>query len=1463
MYELTAQQENIWNLQNYYGDTTISNISGILKFKSRLDTDSLKKAINMYVQYQEGARLRFLKNGSLVQQYVEDYTPFDIPIKQFENLPEMLAFANKEARIPYEFGKSGIVSDKMYRFTIYETADACGIIIHMNHLISDAWTLSLFCRTVIEYYQMLIMGKKADIQTVSYIDYIKKEQQYLESEKYQKDAAYWNNRFTETPVRKRIKPESKEEMEISSLRLVQKVSKECTVKMRDFCDNNGYSPAILFESVIFTYLSRINESEKETIIGVPILNRTGRDKQIAGMFISTMPLGITVEPTDTMLQVCQKVSASHFEMFRHQRFPYSTILRQVRQAHEFKGNLYDVMVSYQNAVVGKTGNLEYETQWLSNGYSDIPMAFHIDDRDKSGCFTVNMDVQEKLFSKEEANWLLQRILFMADTVVANESITVENMPIMSEQEYTNIQNKFNHTKVAYDDTLCAHEVFEQQALLYGERTALICENQILTYGELSKMSDKLAMVLCQKGVTRGDIVPLIFTRSFHAIVAMLGIMKAGGAYLPIDYKYPNDRISYMMEEACASMVLCCGMESRRICETLGIIALPLEEICYESISVQAIDNKNEPEDTAYVIFTSGSTGKPKGTMLKHKGLVNFCLSNELSKTKSCVNILAVGSFSFDISLVEIFLPLLNGLTVTLASEEQVNDAEALAEIIRNKNIDLIHTTPTRLAFYMESQDFVKAIARIKVILVAGESLSSELHSRILKATKAKLFNGYGPTETTIGATFSRMDNKRKVTIGKPIANTQIYIVNQENQLCPIGVAGELCVSGNGVGAGYLNRPELTAEKFVPNPFATEENRHGATMYRTGDLARWRTDGEIEFLGRIDTQVKIRGLRIELGEIESTLASYPEVEFSAVADKRDEQGRQFLVGYYTAKRQLDETQLREYLEGQLPKYMVPNYLMQLKTIPVNISGKTDRKNLPMPDLSLIVTKYIPPQTEMESLLCNLYEQVLGVGKVGRTDHFFELGGDSLTAMTLIAHLADTYREVSLQWIFEKPVVAELCEMLEKQLEINHQKIGDVEKQAKHILESKNEYGRYQEFLSKCKVTQQGISLKKNSIPHPVAKADKEGMILTGATGFLGAHILKELLEQNEDKKEVYCLVRGETELGARKRLCHVMETYFDKNTADIVSDESVIHVIAGDITDTPIDCIRQTLKQYPSAITQILHTAALVKHYGDYENFYHVNVEGTKNMLAVAESLGAEFLHISTESVGGLYIDIRESAQYSNAVREFTEWDVYIGQNLDNVYIRSKFEAECRVLDYILAGGRARIFRVGNLTNRYSDGRFQNNYAENAFLRRMHTFLSLGAYPDVLAGLPVEFSPIDETARAIITLAMQKTHTMECIYHVSHSHSITHKCLSEKFHAIGKTLRAISVEEFLTLLQPGNVSHDYVKNNLNEMMKMSVYCPIVPVNEMTGDYLKEIGFVWSEIGEKYLKRYIEYVEALEL
>lgn len=1463
MYKLTTQQENIWNLQNYYEGTAIANISGILKFKSRLDTDSLKKAINMYVQYQEGARLRFLKKGSLVQQYVKEYSFFDVPIERFENLSEMLAFANKEARMPYGFGKSGIVSDQMYRFTIYETKDSCGIIIHMNHLISDAWTLSLFCRTVVEYYQMLIMRKKADIQTVSYIDYIEKEQQYLASGKYQKDAVYWNNRFTETPVRKRIKPESKEEMGISSLRLVQKISKERTGKIRDFCDNNGYSPAILFESVILTYLSRINEPGKETIIGVPILNRTGREKQIAGMFISTMPLGITVESTDTMLQVCQKVSVSHFEMFRHQRFPYSTILRQVRQVHGFKGNLYDVVVSYQNAVVGKTGNLEHETQWLCNGYSEIPMAFHIDDRDESGCFTVNMDVQEKLFSKAEANWLLQRILFMADTVVENGSITVEDMPIMSDREYTNIQNEFNHTKVAYDDTLCVHEVFEQQALLYGERTALICKNQVLTYGELSEMSDKLAIALRQKGVARGDIVSLISTRNSHAIVAMLGIMKAGGAYLPIDYKYPNDRISYMIEEACASMVLCYGAESRRVCETLSITALYLEDICYESISIQAIGNRNEPEDIAYVIFTSGSTGKPKGTMLKHKGLVNFCLSNELSKTKNCVNILAVGSFSFDISLVEIFLPLLNGLTVTLASEEQVNDAEALAEIVRNENIDLIHTTPTRLAFYMDSQVFAEAMARLKVILVAGESLSSELHSRILKATKAKLFNGYGPTETTIGATFSRMDNKRKVTIGKPIANTQVYIVNQGNKLCPIGVAGELCISGNGVGAGYLNRPELTAEKFIANPFTTEENRHGATMYRTGDLARWRTDSEIEFLGRIDTQVKIRGLRIELGEIESALASYSEVEFCAVTDKRDAQGRQFLVGYYTAKRQLDETRLREYLEGQLPKYMVPNYLMQLETIPVNISGKTDRKNLPMPDLSLIAAKYIAPQTEMEALLCSLYEQVLGVEQVGRTDHFFELGGDSLTAMTLTAHLADTYGEVSLQWIFEKPVVAELCEMLEKQSEINYQRIRDVENQTEYLLECKNKYGKYQEFLSKWKVTQQRIISEENCMQHPIAKSDKEGMILTGATGFLGAHILKQLLEKNEDKKEVYCLVRGETELDARKRLYHVTEAYFDKNTASLVNDESVIHVIACDITGNPIDCIRQTLKQYPSAITQILHTAALVKHFGNYENFYQVNVQGTKNMLAVAETFGAEFLHISTESVGGLYIDIRESAKDFNAVREFTEWDIYIGQNLDNVYIRSKFEAECCVLDYILAGGRARIFRVGNLTNRYSDGRFQNNYAENAFLRRMYTFLSLGAYPDVLAKSSVEFSPIDETARAIVALAMQKEYTMQCIYHVSHSHSMTYRRLAEKLHTIGKTLRAIPVEEFLTLLQPGNVSHDYVKNNLYEMKKMAAYRPVASVNKTTENYLKEIGFTWMEIGEKYLKRYIEYVEALEL
>ncbi len=1473
MYHLTTQQQNIWSLQSFYENTTISNISGIVKFHTHLDIERLKKAVNMYVKYQEGARLKFVKKGSLIQQYIEPYLPFDIPVENFENISQAEEFARKEAKLPYNFRKSGEPSGKMYHFTIYETKDACGIMIHMNHLISDAWTLSLCAGKIIEYYQLLEKENTEEIPVLSYIEYIKKEQSYLTSDKYKKDAEYWENRFRETPVRKRIKPEEKEETGIASRRITKKLSQELSANIRDFCKKSGYSPAIIFESVIFTYLDCINESGKETIIGVPVLNRTGKEKQIAGMFISTMPLGITIEPGDTMSAVCQKVSASHYDLFRHQRFPYSRILQQVRQKHKFEGNLYDVLVSYQNAVVGKTEEIEYETEWICNGYSEVSMAFHIDDRDESGCFTINMDVQSGLFAENEAKMLLNRILNMVDIMVCHTETAVNKIPLMPEEEYEMVVHRFNDTAVKYSLEKCVHELFEKQVEKQPDSIAVVFEGKDYTYRQINEMSNSLAFELRQKGITRNTVVPIVAHRSYLVIVAMLGILKAGGAYMPVAPEAPKERKEYMFTLAECKMVLILGAKKESL--PFGYQYVDLAEFDYEC-SKEKVENKNEAEDLCYVIFTSGSTGKPKGVSISHKCMINYvekCRSSGFGKDN---RLLAHTIFNFDISVYEVLSALLCGAYFYYANDKEMNHAELLAYAIEKFNLNTICTTPTKYKIFLRNTKFAKAFKKIKYISVGGETVSKSFIEELKLYTSAPIYIEYGPTETTIYSTQKKIERYNKsgpdITIGSPVANTQIYILNKDGRICPVGVAGELCIAGDGVGKGYLNQPELTMEKFVLNPFATEKNGHGKVIYHTGDLARWRIDGEIDFLGRIDTQIKIRGLRIELGEIESVFSAYPGVGFCAVTDKRDKNGRQFLAGYYTGQNELNIKEIRGYLEAKLPAYMIPNYFVHLEKIPMTSSGKTDRKKLPMPDLSNQTAEYVPPKTETEKLVCRLYQKVLSVEKAGITDNFFELGGDSLAAMSLVSNLSDIYSEVSLQWIFEKPVVKDLSEWLETREEINKEDKNNIKKQTFFTENNKDRYQKYHEFLKQRKQEQEirieNIEIKK-ILNHISNKSNKRGIILTGATGFLGAHILKNLLDEYAEDTDLICLVRGETAIDAVKRLYQVMEDYFGKDTADLIDEEKNVYVIACDIADNPFVHIRQYLNKHPVRVTQIFHTAALVKHYGRYEEFYHTNVEGTKNMIAAAKELQAEFLHISTESVGGLYVEeenyaSEENLKITDNIRRFTEQDFYIGQNLDNVYIRSKFEAECCVFDYLMEGGRAKIFRVGNLSNRYTDGKFQKNYKENSFLRRMYTFLLLGVYPDILSEYPFEFSPVDETAKAVLVLAKQDiSKSGQFVYHVSHNSLLSYSHFANLTACFGMPLRTVSVDVFFQTLQLGNVSHDYVRNFLLEIKKTSGRLLVLPDNKSTTACLEKSGFVWSVIDKKYVKQYLAYIRGLEI
>ena len=1016
-YPLTTQQRNIWNLIRTY-NSSIANISGIIIFNSVLDTDKLAEAINLFVKSQEGIRIRISEEGKNIFQIPEDYCHFDVPVYQFDSLSDATRFFTQEGRVPFKS------TDRLYRFCIFTAEGHTGVFPCCSHLVADAWSLSLFCNSIIENYIKLANDDEIEPACFSYLEYAEKESEYILSQRFSRDKEYWETRFSEKPQLSFIVPERKDSFDGKSERFTSVLERDVSERIYNCCSENGISPAILFEAATLIYLHNINDSCDENIIGVPVLNRTTRrEKQVAGMFISTVPLGIKINDNETALDLFKDISSAHSAIFRHQQYPYSDILRYIRDKHNFSGNLFDVVVSFQNAKITVPCEYECHTRWLHNGFGEIPLAIHIDDRDDIGRFTLNFDYQTAVFSKEHIKLLFDRIIYIIAQIVSNSDIQVDNIRIIPDEEYNRLIYTFNETDADYPREKSVQEVFAEQVKKTPDKTALVYEGEEFTYRRLDEMSNSLARYLREEsGIKPNDIVPLISARSWHVIVGMLGIMKAGGAYMPIDPTYPKDRIAYMIGEAGSSVALTYGYSG-----SLDIDTVDLGKFDFYR-SPEPIENVNSPDDTCYVIFTSGSSGKPKGTLIKHRGLNNFSSKNNVffkAIFEDCERVLSIGSFTFDISVGEIFQPILNGAGSVIADESSLNSADEMADVITDNEIDLIHITPSRLKYYLTNERFRKSLSRVKTILSAGEAFSASMFTEIRKCSKAKVFNGYGPTEATIGSTFAEIQNAEDIVIGKPMSNVQIYILNSHGEVCPVGVPGELCISGDGVGKGYLNRPELTAEKFVSDPF-----REGQTMYKSGDLARWREDGELEYLGRIDTQVKIRGLRIELGEIESVMSAFDGISMSAVADKKDASGRQYLVGYYTSADEIDEKLLREHLSTKLPRYMIPNYFMRLSEIPMTSSGKTDRKSLPEPAFDNSEKERVEPKTQTEAVLVQIWEDILRLDSVSCSDDFFEVGGDSLTAITMLVEIEDKLGiHAEMKHILEHTVLDDLAECLD--------------------------------------------------------------------------------------------------------------------------------------------------------------------------------------------------------------------------------------------------------------------------------------------------------------------------------------------------------------------------------------------------------------------------------------------------
>ncbi len=1415
MFDLTSPQQNIWNLQRFYEGTGISNICGSIFLEKKCDHILLNQAINKLIEEQDGMRLRFCEKEGKSVQYIYEYEAEQFVSKAFESRDEFEKYANEYAKEPFQ-----LMDSQMYRFVIFDLEDQSGILLCANHLICDAWAISIIADTICEKYDELESGIYSEKKNYSYQSFIGSEHKYLQSVRYEKDREYWEKEYLEKPELCPIKPNCTKVLSPTANRYTTQISGEFSRAIDRFYEDYHISQAVLFETAIAVYLSKVNEEQKRISWGIPVLNRlNAAEKKAVGMNISTIPLTVSVSEEETAEVLCEKITEKHFQVFRHQRFPYSHILRNIHNQHDFSGNVYDVIVSFQNAKIAAKAN----TKWFSNGFCEVGMEFHVDNRDHAEMYTLNVDYQTELFfSETEVELLVKRILYVMEQIIENPKIQVREISILPIKEYQKVISEFNDTAVDYPKDKCVHELFQEQVQKNPEKAAVVFEGEKYTYRQIDEMSNALAHLLFEKGIRRGDIVPIIAKRSYLILVAMFGALKAGAAYMPVDPTYPDDRIESMLEEANVKLAFTLGYE-----KSLGIETVDLEKIDFEG-DISQIENQNEPEDLCYIIYTSGSTGRPKGVVIPHSRVVNYSHNNNNNNVVHSIikseyrSIVSVTNIVFDIFVTESILPLLNGLTIYFANENQCYKQKELALLITENKVDVIQTTPTKMRSYLLDKKDIGYLKTLKAIVLGGEAFPEDLYKEISGHTDAEIFNIYGPAETTVWSTNAKVTGT-DITIGRPIANTQIYILDKQQNPVPIGVAGELCISGDGVGKGYLNRPDLTAERFIPNPFIK-----GTMMYRTGDLARWRVDGEIEYLGRIDTQVKIRGLRIELGEIESVMAGFPGIQLVAVADKKDETGRQYLVGYYTSESQIDEKELRQLLTGKLPKYMVPNYFMRLDKMPMTASGKTDRKNLPIPEFAAVEREYIAPETAQEQVLCNVLAELFQAEQVSVEDDFFEIGGDSLRAIEYVAKAHNEGISFALQNVFDYPSVRQLCEYLNSNERVKVEYFPE-------------DFVKYQPLLEQNIIDEKFIPVRKSL----------GNMFLTGATGFLGSHVLERFMKEESGK--IYCLVRG-----GEKRLADTLEYYFGDTFADQLGHRII--AVEGDIT-------RQDLADVlPDDVQTVVHTAATVKHYGSYNYFYGVNVLGTKHVIAYTKRVGAELLHISTLSVSGNSLVDAFDIYYAEETMEFAENSLYIGQPLDNVYIHSKFEAERAVLDAMLEGLDAKIIRVGNLTNRASDYKFQPNYQSNAFLTRVKAALELGRLPDYLLSLYAEFSPIDQTAEGIVKIAQYADR--QTVFHLNSNRGLYFDRMIKMLHTLGISMDVVEGNEFNRILQQlaKDSGTEYIyeafQNDMDQDGKLVYDSNIHILNDFTVWFLEKLGFQWIEIDQIYMNGYIEYFRKLD-
>ncbi len=1391
-YPLSSVQQGIYveSMANF--NSTVYNTPALLKLDRDVDIARLKQAIIQAVNAHPYMKMRLSsdENGQIIAERRDEDQPFVYEV-EFDSLQN--GFDN----LVYPFR---LIGDSLFRISIIRSESANYLFMDGHHIAFDGESIQIFMRDINRAYA----GETLIKESFTGFEVALLEEKLRQGTHFETAKEYYTTLLDgiDTDCLP-VYDKDMEAMEIGYLTVDAPVDMDNM--LRDVVKDGGVTLNGLWNAAFGLALSRFLYRDDSVYTTIYNGRNDSRLSESVGMFVHTLPVVCRVEEGESGIAYAKRIGQQLTDSMTNDIYSFAEISRQF----DIKAN---IIFAYQGRLGADVMVGGRKAESIPLELNAIKAQLMINVYEKDDGFEITCEYDSQHFEAWNVRALLKAAVRAFSGLIRDQKISEISLVSPDEKR---MMDACNQTERPVEPTDIV-TLFRRTAEKRPQNTAVIYKDKVLTYQALDDLSDRVAAYLQDKGIGAGDVVGILIPRNEYMVVTALGALKAGAAYQPLDPTYPAERLRLMIEDSAAKALIEDEALKALIPDYAGVV---LDTRQIEQLPARKpLEMEPGPDALFILLYTSGTTGVPKGVMLTHGNLVNFCqwYRNYFTLTEDSI-VSAYASFGFDACMMDLYPALTTGACVCIVPEEmKLNPPELNAYFEKNRVSHAFMTTQMARMFAINFKD-----THVKVLIAGGEKLVP-----FAPEGNFTFYNGYGPTECTIFSTIYPVEGKNfRVPIGVPLDNCKAYVVGKNGLELPVGAVGELWISGFGVAKGYLNKPELTEKAFLRNPFCDAPGFD--CIYRTGDIVRRLPDGKIDFVGRKDEQVKIRGFRIELTEVEGAIRGYNGIRNATVQAFDDPSGNgKYIAAYVVAEESVDFAALSDYIRSTKPDYMVPSAFMQLDAIPLNQNQKVNRKKLPIPSRREEKKANVEPTTPLEKEICEAFARILGLNHVGALDSFFELGGTSITAASMLTYAIRRGYRIVYKDVFDNPTPRQLAHV------IAGQKRSEKSRQA-----AEYDYDKIDRFIA------------YNAMEHvdEIASKPLGDVILTGATGFLGIHVLAAFLAKTEGR--IYCLMRKNRSKTLEARLMSLMVYYFGETHSELFGNR--IFCVEGDITDKESLLALDGIKA-----DMIINCAACVKHFIKDDLLDRINYHGVENLIEACLKNDMKLVHVSTLSVGGSMPADQAGVLYENML--------YMGQYVDNDYVRTKFLAERAILSARVERSlNAVILRAGNLMGRYTDGEFQINFSTNAFMRSLGAYKHLGVYPITSLAQQVEFSPIDATADAVLALA--GVDSRFSIFNINNNHSVPLADIVFAMKHYGFKIQIVSQAEFERILHEASEK----ESESETIMSLLAYetgddenlVAVKSDNFFTTNALYRLDFQWPIIDNRYLVKLIAGIDSL--